>query len=480
MKLTKDTIKKLNKENIKIHINVIEEIDLNELVGQEINELSGKDFENAIKNKQKNYFYTINDEEYYTTSAFKSLLNAAQSKTAQDTKQDEYGMNQEFDGYGEYDENNNVKECHCEHCTCKKELHLNNEFNMDGFVEFLKDPPVDDIPCVTIENKSTDDIPYIAIENTGEPSFYQETNFVKIHDSIINLRKILGWEENKNYYLDEECKFYKIKNNSLYERNELEDDDSFKLISEKYSEDLFNRLKNAVRKDYYSYFEEMEECLKNVKTPLPKLTIEEFWNKLIELDKNDNNLKIKRRDRIKNLLNHSFSFYYLMYSTILYTNNKPVKIETEFKNTKEIIRYPIPYNNSMIFNIVVDYDITSLKRFIKERNLTNELAKLSDELVNLINERKYCELEELIDNSNFEKTQIMQEIADYYYTNYEKTLEHLLLERELAKNEEFEQDLIAKYILNHKTDVSKEIFEDVELYEKDYCEWLDKHQIQTI
>ena len=35
----------------------------------------------------------------------------------------------------------------------------------------------------------------------------------------------------------------------------------------------------------------MEECLKNVKTPLPKLTIEEFWNKLIELDKNDNNLK---------------------------------------------------------------------------------------------------------------------------------------------------------------------------------------------
>ena len=94
-----------------------------------------------------------------------------------------------------------------------------------------------------------------------------------------------------------------------------------------------------------------------------------------------------------------------MYSTILYTNNKPVKIETEFKDTKEIIRYPIPYNNSMIFNIVVDYDITSLKRFIKERNLTNELAKLSNELVDLINKRKYCELEELIDNSNFEKTQ---------------------------------------------------------------------------
>lgn len=251
MKLTKDTIKKLNKENIKININVIEEIDLNKLVGQEINELSSKDFENTIKNKQKNYFYTINDEEYYTTSAFKSLLNTAQSKTIQDTKQDEYGMNQEFDGYGEYDENNNVKECHCEHCTCKKELHLNSKFNMDEFVKFLKDSTVDDIPCITIENKPIEDVPYIAIEGTEEPSFYNEDDSVKVYDKIINLKKILGWKENKSYYLDEENKFYKIKDNSIYEKYNLENDYSFKLISEKYSENLFNKLKKAMRKDYF-------------------------------------------------------------------------------------------------------------------------------------------------------------------------------------------------------------------------------------
>ena len=234
MKLTKDTIKKLNKENIKIHINIIEEIDLNELIGQEINELSDKDFENTIANKKKNYFYTINDEEHYTTSSFKSLLNVAQLNPTQEDKQDEYGMNQEFDGCGEYDKNNNIKECHCEHCTCKK------EFNTDEFNEFLKDSPVDE---------PVEDIPYIALEGTGKLSLYKENGVTKLYDKLIDLKGILGWKENKNYYLEEEYKFYKIKDNSLYERHRLEDDDSFKLISEKYSENLFNRLKQAVRKN---------------------------------------------------------------------------------------------------------------------------------------------------------------------------------------------------------------------------------------
>lgn len=102
---------------------MIKEIDLNKLVGQEIDELSDEDFENTIKTKQENYYRTVNyknDKKYYTISAFKSLLNEAQSKTIQDVKQDEYDMNQEFDGYNEYDENNNVKECHCKHCICKK------------------------------------------------------------------------------------------------------------------------------------------------------------------------------------------------------------------------------------------------------------------------------------------------------------------------------------------------------------------------
>ena len=251
MKLTKDAIDKLKKENIKIHINTIGEIDLTNLMGQEINELSNKDFENTIKNKQKNYFYTINNEEYYTTSSFKSLLNAVQSKTVQDTKQNKYSINQEFDNYGEYDKNDNIKECHYKYCTCKKELHLNGKFNMDGFVEFLKNSPVNDIPYVIIEDKTIKDIPYIAIEGTGEPSFYKEGDSIKVYDKIINLRKILGWGENKSYYLDEENKFYKIKDNSLYEKYDLENDYSFKLISKKYSENLFNKLKKAIRKDYF-------------------------------------------------------------------------------------------------------------------------------------------------------------------------------------------------------------------------------------
>lgn len=133
--------------------------------------------------------------------------------------------------------NKKEKECHCKHCTCKKELHLNGKFNMDEFVKFLKDSPVEDIP-------------HIAIEGTGEPSFYNEGDTIKVYDKIINLKKILGWEENKSYYLDEENKFYKIKDNSLYEKYNLENDYSFKLISEKYNENLFNKLKKAVRKDY--------------------------------------------------------------------------------------------------------------------------------------------------------------------------------------------------------------------------------------
>lgn len=120
----------------------------------------------------------------------------------------------------------------------QKKLHLDNEFNMDEFIEFLKDSPVEDIP-------------YIAIESTGEPSFYNEGDSIKVYDKIINLREILGWEENKSYYLDKENKFYKIKDNSLYEKYNLENDYSFKLISKKYSENLFNKLKKAMRKDYF-------------------------------------------------------------------------------------------------------------------------------------------------------------------------------------------------------------------------------------
>lgn len=471
MKLTKDTIKKLNKENIKIHINVIEEIDLNELVGQEINELSDKDFENTITNKKKNYFYTINDEKYYTTSSFRSLLNTAQLKTAHNNEQDEYGMNQEFDGYGEYDENNNVKECHCKHCTCKKELHLNNEFNMDGFVEFLKDSPVDDIPCVTIENKSTDDIPYIALEGTGKLSLYKENDIVKLYDKLIDLKEILGWKENKNYYSKERNKFYKIKDNSLYERDESKDDDSFELISEKYSEDLFNELKKAVRKDYYSYFEETEEYTKTLKLPIKKLTVEEFWNKLIEIERNDSNLDIKKCDKRKNILNYSTGFYYFMYSTMIYTERDAHnKLETKFKDNEDSIKYPIHYSDLGIFDTIADYEITGLKRFIKNRNVTDKLAKL-------INNGDYFGLEELLDNPSVEELKTIKDVANYYHTNYKTPLEYMLFERELEETGESEYDLITEYVLHHKNNMSKELVEDVELYKHNISEWCNKHQL---
>lgn len=127
--------------------------------------------------------------------------------------------------------NKKEKECHCEHCTCKK------EFDIDKFIEFLKDSPVENVS-------------YITIEGTGEPSFYKEGDSIKVYDKIINLREILGWKENKSYYLNRGNKFYKIKDNSLYEKYNLENDYSFKLISEKYSKNLFNKLKKAVRKDY--------------------------------------------------------------------------------------------------------------------------------------------------------------------------------------------------------------------------------------
>lgn len=470
MKLTKDTIKKLNKENIKIHINVIEEIDLNKLVGQEINELSGKDFENTIKNKQKNYFYTINDEEYYTTSAFKSLLNAVQSKIAQDNKQDEYGMNQEFDGYDKYDENNNVKECHCEHCTCKKELHLNNEFNMDGFVEFLKDSPVDDIPCVTIENKPTDDIPYIAIESTGEPSFYQENNFVKIHDKIINLRKILDWEENAVYYVPDKLAFYKIKDNSLYQKDIQITGDYFNLINEKYSQELFEILENSIKDEDCNHLKNLSDYIKSVKNIEPK-TIEEVWNKLIEIEKRDNNFcwnyhnnleqRIKKE---KNLINYIQAIYLCAYGE-LQDNTLVIK----FKDIQKPLKYNIEKNEITLMRYFVNNNIKEVKNYAELIGCTEH------EFKDLISAVKQLNPEDI--PKDYIPCEKLKKIVNHFYDLYKDAISYFSVGYNI--DNDYDEILpLVDFIKKHKKEVSKELLEDAILYDEDNLKWCKKHELR--
>ena len=89
---------------------------------------------------------------------------------------------------------------------------------------------------------------YVTIEGEGAPSFYNDENGEpKLYEKIINLYEILNWKENDIYYAPDKSAFYKIKDNSLYQKGINDSKNNFNLIHEKYSEELFKILKNSIK-----------------------------------------------------------------------------------------------------------------------------------------------------------------------------------------------------------------------------------------
>lgn len=241
MKITKELIEKLKKNRVKMEIQITQRVDLDKLINKDIDSLSESDIINISEITEKEYHYWINGDyngilnknnnnyAMNTIDILKKLLNNVQSQINDDVKQ----QFEEENCFIKSDENDFIPPDDESLTYWEKELPDDTKIND----EIIKDE-VDNIK----------NLQYVTIEGEGTPSFYNDENGEpKLYEKIINLYEILNWKENDIYYAPDKSAFYKIKDNSLYQKGINDSKNNFNLIHEKYSEELFKILKNSIK-----------------------------------------------------------------------------------------------------------------------------------------------------------------------------------------------------------------------------------------
>ena len=303
------------------------------------------------------------------------------------------------------------------------------------------------------------------------PSFYTDENGkTQVYKNIINLYEILGWEENEVYYVPNKLAFYKIKDNSLYQKDIAITIDKFDLINEKYSNELFEILENAIKREDYNHLKDLSDYIKSVKKIEPK-TIEEVWNNLIQIEKRGNDLfwnyhycgLEQRLKKEKNLIEYVQAIYLCAYGEL-----KDDNLIVKFKDIQKPLKYNIEKDEITLMKYFLNNNIKEVKNYAKSIGCTedefNDLVSTVKELNNENTPKDYVPCEKL-------KT-----IVNHFYDLYKDAIAYF----SVGYNIDYDYDEIlplVDFIKKHKKEVSKELLEDATLYEENNRKWCKKHKI---
>lgn len=315
------------------------------------------------------------------------------------------------------------------------------------------------------------DIPYVTIKGTDTPSFYiDENGKTKLYENLINLYDILGWKENEVYYVPNKLAFYKIKDNSLYQKDVNITIDKFDLINEKYSERLFETLKNAIKKEDYNHLKDLSDYIKSVKKIEPK-TIEEVWNNLIQIEKKDNDLfwnyhycsLEQRLKKEKNIIDYVQAIYLCAYGEL-----KDDNLIVKFKDIQEPLKYNIEKDKITLMKYFLNNNIKEVKNYAKS------IGRTEDEFNDLVSAIK--ELNEENIPKDYVPCDELKKIVNHFYDLYKDAIAYLSIAYDI--NYEYDEVLpLVDFIKKHKKEVSKELLEDAMLYEENNRKWCKKHKI---
>ena len=440
MKITKELIEKLKEYNAMIKTAYIKKINFDKLINKDTDNLSSEDIKNALEIDRKKtvcwfnedtYSCKINDnDDIQTINMLNMLFNTAKIEMNHDELQDLF----------------------------LKKINKDNENN------FISR---DDENSIYYEKKSSTD------ENllNDFPSFYiDENGKTQVYKHIINLYEILGWEENAVYYVPDKLAFYKIKDNSLYQKDIQITGDYFNLINEKYSQELFEILENSIKDEDCNHLKNLSDYIKSVKNIEPK-TIEEVWNKLIEIEKRDNNFcwnyhnnleqRIKKE---KNLINYIQAIYLCAYGE-LQDNTLVIK----FKDIQKPLKYNIEKNEITLMRYFVNNNIKEVKNYAELIGCTEH------EFKDLISAVKQLNPEDI--PKNYIPCEKLKKIVNHFYDLYKDAISYFSVGYNID-NDYDEISPLVDFIKKHKKEVSKELLEDAILYDEDNLKWCKKHELR--
>lgn len=409
MKITKELIEKLKEYGSTIEIASIEKINFNKLINKDTDNLSSEDIKNALK----------------LDSRMTTCLP-------------------------------NNTECYCR---------LNDNDYLYA-IDMLK--MIFDTAQLEIDAKN---LQYVTMKGTNIPSFYNDKNGkTKLYEKTINLYNILGWKENEIYYVPDKLAFYKIKDNSLYQKDIQITGDYFNLINEKYSKELFEILENSIKDEDCNHLKNLSDYIKSVKNIEPK-TIEEVWNKLIEIEKRDNNFcwnyhnnleqRIKKE---KNLINYIQAIYLCAYGE-LQDNTLVIK----FKDIQKPLKYNIEKNEITLMRYFVNNNIKEVKNYAELIGYTEH------EFKDLISAVKQLNPEDI--PKDYIPCEKLKKIVNHFYDLYKDAISYFSVGYNID-NDYDEISPLVDFIKKHKKEVSKELLEDAILYDKDNLKWCKKHEIR--
>lgn len=409
MKITEELIEKLKEYGSTIEIASVEKINFNKLINKDTDNLSSEDIKNALK----------------LDSRMTTCLP-------------------------------NNTECYCR-------LNDNDYLYTIDMLKMIFDTAQLEIDAKNLQ--------YVTMEGTGIPSFYNDENGkTKLYEKIINLYNILGWKENEIYYVPDKLAFYKIKDNSLYQKDIQITGDYFNLINEKYSKELFEILENSIKDEDCNHLKNLSDYIKSVKNIEPK-TIEEVWNKLIEIEKRDNNFcwnyhnnleqRIKKE---KNLINYIQAIYLCAYGE-LQDNTLVIK----FKDIQKPLKYNIEKNEITLMRYFVNNNIKEVKNYAELIGCTEH------EFKDLISAVKQLNPEDI--PKDYIPCEKLKKIVNHFYDLYKDAISYFSVGYNID-NDYDEISPLVDFIKKHKKEVSKELLEDAILYDEDNLKWCKKHEIR--
>lgn len=409
MKITKELIEKIKEHNAIIEIKSVEKINFDKFINKDTDNLSSEDIKNALK----------------LDSRMTTCLP-------------------------------NNTECYCR-------LNDNDYLYTIDMLKMIFDTAQLEIDAKNLQ--------YVTMEGTGIPSFYNDENGkMKLYEKTINLYNILGWKENEIYYVPDKLAFYKIKDNSLYQKDIQITGDYFNLINEKYSKELFEILENSIKDEDCNHLKNLSDYIKSVKNIEPK-TIEEVWNKLIEIEKRDNNFcwnyhnnleqRIKKE---KNLINYIQAIYLCAYGE-LQDNTLVIK----FKDIQKPLKYNIEKNEITLMRYFVNNNIKEVKNYAELIGCTEH------EFKDLISAVKQLNPEDI--PNDYIPCKKLKKIVNHFYDLYKDAISYFSVGYNID-NDYDEISPLVDFIKKHKKEVSKELLEDAILYDEDNFKWCKKHEIK--
>ena len=258
-------------------------------------------------------------------------------------------------------------------------------------------------------------------------------HYIKKHSnsSNINLGNLIFQNSNfQKYYFDNELN--KLRRNlrssifEIYKKNNEETKKEIeKLENEKIKQSILNKEINKNNNDFFNNKTVIKSSIRNSIIGIRKNNLNgDVQNKL-------NNLRYNQNKQFEYFQNEFEEFQNQIYNQLLnFSKGKPIIIPK--KNNKYIIR---KINNEIIGEEYISDSKNNQNNNLKNQNINNEKNKVIQEGTNLLNQNKYIESDEIINedineniklraikNSKFNNYNNKNEIDDLYnrYMNREK------------------------------------------------------------